>query len=1262
MRQSLQIMQDSIKCDLRDSILKMKLTRASILHFDKKEEIKQSQQIVDLREIKNKSETSTFNLLNNILKNNQYFIYCGPLLINLNPGPSEKNHYLSSKNEFKDKPHVYNFVEYAYQSMSKENKSQTVSLLGGLGSGKTFNMIHCIEYICNIAVNPIKQKGPEIFETIHKSIQLLHIMGSIFRNNNLESTSFGLKCALSFDNENYINGFKLEADMLDVTLPFSDTGRSFTVLHSIVTGASTEVKKTLELTDKPEDMLFFRKFYKSFNKDQLEKFKLNDLEVWNKFHSLLNYFLFNKQEILEIIQLLSIVMISNELAVGKFCNEKGENIFKVFKGPSSRKLADKLGISEEEFLNLTSNFKQVNQLKDFVSNIMKKSYNVCMEFIKHKLQVYINLYFYCYNKEINFGNYLEQQGIITRENNNTNNTKSIRKSSVTKINTNTKTINNNLLTEAKFLPQTTSNLKELKGKRNSSLMNKQSHNINYSCITTNNQLQTLVFPTQINLVKNILNIQTLDPVNNNQEKTTEKNKKTQEKIETLFDKSDKELIFLDFPGEIEEPTLGGLLTNIANECLNSYAASQYSSIHEKLLSEGISIKYLQKLHCSDVTEEFFSENGFLNSIDKFVNHPESRHNSKVISWGKNNKTGYFKANFTTNSVVYDLNILSTEISSLMFNSTTESIFKKSKNSLINWAMKKIPNKIHYKKYSIGKIIRNLLSNFISPLKGIHPFVIYCIPTRKLIYHTEGENEISYMTTISYMRKSLIMSVLYWEWFGFHEWVEIKDLIDKYFDTFLYIRESINNSKYNYIKKGYNNIPQPDFKKMNKYEKVSCILVTFSDANKYVIGQSHILFKKNSFGQFLSAINKLKNKYLDEQQKKQEKVYDQRRVTSIINKKKPNETKRSNKSIIEVKDSANCTEIDQIFKGETSNRLSLKIQCHLNYFNLETNKINSFNEEENPSNNLFCLLEENYSEIRKIDDNPDFKDFTNYKKTNNVIIPQQDFFERVKSLLTNKDNYKYISYEENATEIIFIQSVARAYKVRLQYKTFKIVVSSCCKIQALVKGVFLRRNFKRYIQILYSTIFIQRLYKYRFNKRKTAVIHLQRSVKVYIYRCKVIKYLEKKKKIAEISRNISKQASITSSNIQKKNSKLNINKVDTFEEDVEFLESFHGGIDSETKGLLNKLNSLKTTNNDKKEDIKNHNLKTTTSRVKQRQSTAKIVNTEVSTLQGIDNKNKIIDSLMQNMETVLYGIFLIKMTISIEVKKDQLQLTFQVSFL
>ena len=277
--------------NIKDRILNLKVAKESLSKFREKEKKETVRQLTDLRDIKSKSEGEVYDILNTMVKNNQYFMYCGPLLININPGPNKVKDYLNlqswvketeSKNENDWKPHLYSFMYYVYQTLVSEKKDQVVNMLGQIGSGKTFNIIHIIEYYCCMV-------GPDnfqidTFDIIHKSIQLMHIMGSIFRQNNLESTSCGMLLRLGFGNDNKICNFDFDAKILDVTLPFSENGRSYSVLHSFVTAASAELKRNFNIPDEEFHLQFFRKFSKNFSQKTKDRFKLNDYEIWNRFH------------------------------------------------------------------------------------------------------------------------------------------------------------------------------------------------------------------------------------------------------------------------------------------------------------------------------------------------------------------------------------------------------------------------------------------------------------------------------------------------------------------------------------------------------------------------------------------------------------------------------------------------------------------------------------------------------------------------------------------------------------------------------------------------------------------------------------------------------------------------------------------------------------------------------------------------------------------------------------------------------------------
>ena len=148
--------------------------------------------VIDLNQLNTKSESELLKIFEQMIKTKNYFNYSSSLLININPGPSNVENYLNLKKFISNtnnqkKRHLYSFLHYIFKLMVTENKDQVINLLGQANSGKTFNLIHILEYFTSI-YSP-KNYDNEIFELIHNSIQLLHIFGSVFRDNNIESTT-----------------------------------------------------------------------------------------------------------------------------------------------------------------------------------------------------------------------------------------------------------------------------------------------------------------------------------------------------------------------------------------------------------------------------------------------------------------------------------------------------------------------------------------------------------------------------------------------------------------------------------------------------------------------------------------------------------------------------------------------------------------------------------------------------------------------------------------------------------------------------------------------------------------------------------------------------------------------------------------------------------------------------------------------------------------------------------------------------------------
>ena len=208
------------------------------------------------------------------------------------------------------------------------------------------------------------------------------------------------------------------------------------------------------------------------NDKKKEKLELNDLEIFNRFYSLLKYFKFTQGEIIDIINCLAFVLNLNDLMIvnKKEGNFKNINYYEIQIGVTTKKLAKNLGIFDPKNIEIFEKklsdikFKSMQDMNNFIHGLIKQTYYLVFEYVLEKIKLFISDYF---------------------------------------------------------------------GKLNST-------------------------------------------INNNKANSKRKPKEP------------KYIYFIDFPGEVEERTLGGFTINIANECLNMYSASGYYEIVEKiaLIKEG----------------------------------------------------------------------------------------------------------------------------------------------------------------------------------------------------------------------------------------------------------------------------------------------------------------------------------------------------------------------------------------------------------------------------------------------------------------------------------------------------------------------------------------------------------------------------------------------------------------------------------------------------------------------------------------------------
>ena len=973
---------------LKKRILGANVSQEALNKFREQEKKDSVRALTDLLDIKSKSESEVYEILNTMVKNSQFFMYCGPLLLNINPGPNNIKDYLNLQSWIKEtentdeadwKPHLYTFMYYVYRILINERKDQVVNMLGQIGSGKTFNMIHIIEYFCCM-VGP-DNRQIDTFDIIHKSIQLVHIMGSIFRQNNLESTSCGILLRLGFGNDNKIANFDIDAKILDCTLPFSENGRSYSILHSFLCAATMELKRNFFLPENEIHLNFFRKFGKNFNKKTKERFKLNDYEIWNRFHSLMRYFDFTKDEVIEILQIFSFLININELGMTK--GEIGNNSgYIISKGQCSHRLALLLNMDEDNFIHQMGVFKEVQDIKNTFISLMKYSYYIVFEYIINKIKKKLNQYF-------------------------------------TEVNS--KDINN-------------------------------------------------------------LNITYIN--------------------------------FLDFPGEVEDQTLGGLLTNLANECINLYAGNSYSSVVEKMIREKINLRLFRPLHSYQVVKALMGQNGlfsFLSSsfTEQNFNYLKNLCDTKAafkkcIKFKQSNiEKEQFKFDlcYSHTTIRYNVQSLYMETKSIVNSGKARKIFSISDNKIIKSMNDKIvPTKTDFFNYTF-----NILQKLFKPIEGLSPFVIYCLHSknsRKLFFGNEQNLEefnwvIPKKLTQDMLKNSLCIPVLYWHWFGYHEWIDIDAFLDEFEDDYLKIdeknkeRERQNLEKYGTPEeieeaKKRNEV---NFREMRPYDKANLILNNILLGKDCVMGKSKILLKTGTLLNLRQKMDKLLGGASDKNKKKGKNGTSPRSQLSSLLENYSNENSNNpnmRNSLKRKQSLKNQCELIYIQKNkdDPSKRNNMEVlnmgennlSRRYNVFNIMDKSKIKANSPDSISSN-----DENENDPMNQEDKLNDKELAAFRKKNNIVIPSKNNFNMVNNLFKfNKNtNFNIFDYSKVIPEIITIQCAFRSYQARQKKLLLKYLITRITKIQKYVRGMQTRKKFQRLKKCLELITRIQRAFRKRF---------------------------------------------------------------------------------------------------------------------------------------------------------------------------------------
>ena len=153
---------------------------------------------------KSKEEIKTYFSFLTTFKN-EFYINCGNVLISLNPEPTKNKKIKNTElpyftlNKWCEKTvntpitqwpcHIYSFTHQVFNAMMKQNKDQVITLTGNIGSGKSFNLNKIIQYLFFISSK--NEINKEVYDITIKSIKMMTLLGSVYRDDNMESTSSG---------------------------------------------------------------------------------------------------------------------------------------------------------------------------------------------------------------------------------------------------------------------------------------------------------------------------------------------------------------------------------------------------------------------------------------------------------------------------------------------------------------------------------------------------------------------------------------------------------------------------------------------------------------------------------------------------------------------------------------------------------------------------------------------------------------------------------------------------------------------------------------------------------------------------------------------------------------------------------------------------------------------------------------------------------------------------------------------------------------
>jgi len=385
--------------------------------------LKKLHSIKNLLEIEPKCTSELQNVLiffSKIKKN--FYVGAGKILISIKPEDTLENiNYFSLRSWCQntiDRPmqewpnHIFTLAHSAYLTMINTQKDQCISLLGKMGSGKTFNALKIIQYLFFISSK--QEIIREQYDIINKGIKLMQIIGNVYQKENVENNACGFVFHVGFKN-NDICIFDLDSEILDITLPFSENGRTFTLLH----GFLLTQEKCFNL--KHAEFNFFKKYntiFKENNKEEYDYYEKRDIENFKIFTDLCQIFL-TENEYLDVLNLFYIILLCNQITILKnfrYINGVKKEIFFIGEDGITHRIANILGVDVTQFMSIFFDDMDysLDKHKNILVAIMKYSYYCIHDFILNKIKQKLKAVFSNTNNS--------KDNINTNINNNTNNT------------------------------------------------------------------------------------------------------------------------------------------------------------------------------------------------------------------------------------------------------------------------------------------------------------------------------------------------------------------------------------------------------------------------------------------------------------------------------------------------------------------------------------------------------------------------------------------------------------------------------------------------------------------------------------------------------------------------------------------------------------------------------------------------------------------------------------------------------------------------